>query len=178
MRIVKVMTGTTLKIFQPGDVIGRNALNANLKSVAVVLPHRRIPTEHQQIAADLNISRQKKGRIAELKVRADLMLKGWDLFVPEVEDHHYDIIAMKNNKTRILQVKTSWSKSSGTSVQFKLQKHFKNKYIDYYAFWIKPIDKVVYFKAKDQKTISVAFEKSYHDKYLNRNHWKNFTKIS
>jgi hypothetical protein len=98
--------------------------------------------------------------------------------VPEVEDHHYDIIAMKNHKTRILQVKTSWSKASDTSVQFKLQKHFKNKYIDYYAFWIKPIDKVVYFKAKDQKTISVAFEKSYHDKYLNRNHWKNFTKIS
>jgi len=170
------MPGTTLKIFQPGDVIGRNALNANLKSVAVTLP-KKAPN-HRKIVADLNISRQKKGRIAELKVRADLMLKGWDLFVPEVEDHHYDIIAMKKNKMRILQVKTSWSKASGTSVQFKLQKYLKNKHIDYYAFWIKPIDKVVYFKAKDQKTISVAFDKSDHDKYLNRNYWKNFTKIS
>jgi len=176
MRIEKVMTGITLKIFQPGDVIGNNAHNVNLKSVAITLP--RIPTEHHTIVADLNISRQKKGRIAELKVRADLMLKGWDLFVPEVEDHHYDIIAMKKNKMRILQVKTSWEKASDTSVQFKLQKHFKNKHIDYYGFWIKPIDKVVYFKAKNQKTISVAFDKSYHDKYLNRNYWKNFTKIS
>ena len=106
------------------------------------------------------------------------MEKGWDLFVPETEDNHIDIIAMKDDITRRIQVKSSWETPNGSAVKFKLQKHMGNSQLDYYAFWIPQIDSVVYFKFDNQKTISVAYEKSTYDNYRGRNWWKNFRTIN
>ena len=98
--------------------------------------------------------------------------------MPEVEDNHIDIIAIKGKIKRHIQVKASWEKPNGSAVKFKLQKHQKNKQIDYYAFWLPQIDEVCYFEFTGQKTISVAYEKSSFDNYGKRNYWKNFKKIS
>ena len=67
-------------------------------------------------------STQRKGRIGELLVRADLLKQGWDVFLPDVDSGHgLDLLAMRGRHLiRTIQVKAHLYKRNVSSVEVKV----------------------------------------------------------
>ena len=91
-----------------------------------------------------------KGDIAATKAIADLVVKGFSIFVPVVSEHlPFDIIAYKEGVSYRIQCKystkgfiakeTSWSDKNGSH-----KKIYSKNDFDYYAIYIPDIDKVLY----------------------------------
>ena len=55
-----------------------------------------------------------RGTIAEYKVTLSLIDQGWDVYQPVIPDY-VDLVAVKKNKVRKIQVKSNWTTTTKSS---------------------------------------------------------------
>ena len=97
-----------------------------------------------------------RGTIAEYKVTLSLLDQGWDVYQPVVPDY-VDLVAVKKNKIRKIQVKSRWTSTTKSSCEFRVQK-YQGTDIDYFACYINKTDEIAYIKANNQRAIYVAYQ--------------------
>lgn len=101
----------------------------------------------------------EQGKIAELKVTQDLLLKGYEVFLPVLDSSRADLIAIRDSEVLKVQVKsTSTNNGIATLVINKVRRNsskgnFLSPYlpeeIDLFALHICDLDKIAYIKLKD-----------------------------
>ena len=71
------------------------------------------------------VSSTRKGYLGELEVHKDLLKKGWNIYVPVVDDHGIDLIAQKCIVTYRIQIKsqsfTEWQ-TRRSSVEVRVRR--------------------------------------------------------
>ena len=149
------------------------------------------------------LSTSSRGSIGELKVCIDLMKKGWTVFQPIVDDISCDLIAIKDNIIKTIQVKshsTSHNKSK-TSITIDLRSknrkkkkntvnEFKNFQkvacgnIDIIAVLMKikkfKINTVIYIptkEIKDLKCVAIAFTEALSGQKRKRREYQNYLNV-
>ena len=100
---------------------------------------------------------KRKGDLAELKVAADLMERGYGIAVPWSEDSDFDLIAYRDHELHRVQVK--YTESDGrivtvrcnshslTNGKIKQTKHYTARTIDWIAVWDRTSDRCYYVPA-------------------------------
>ena len=102
----------------------------------------------------------RKGVLAEMKVVADLLRKGYDVYAPVVDDNGIDLIASNGTHTRSIQVKSHDNRASkyATSVEVNTR---KCKKADVIAVPIKIMNCICYVNSSIAKrSINIAFAES------------------
>jgi len=103
------------------------------------------------------MSSKKKGTIAEAKIKADLLLKGYNIAVPEGDYLPYDIICIGQSFYKV-QVKSCKLRKNG-SIRLSLRKNmyksgkslhtkrYKKHEVDVFAIYILKTDECFYIDA-------------------------------
>ena len=102
----------------------------------------------------------RKGALGELKVIADLLEKGYDVYAPVVDDNGIDFIVSNGTNMRSIQVKSHDNRGPkyATSVEINTR---KCKKADVVAVPIKIMDCVCYVNSSMVKrSINIAFATS------------------
>ena len=102
----------------------------------------------------------RKGVLAEMKVVSALLKKGYDVYVPVVDDNGIDLIASNGTQTRSIQVKSHDNRASkyATSVEVNTR---KCKKADVIAVPIKIMNCICYVNSSIAKrSINIAFAES------------------
>ena len=102
----------------------------------------------------------RKGALGELKVIADLLEKGYDVYAPVVDDNGIDFIVSNGTNMRSIQVKSHDNRGPkyATSVEINTRKCQK---ADVVAVPIKIMDCVCYVNSNIVKrSINIAFAES------------------
>ncbi len=97
-----------------------------------------------------------RGTIAEYKVTLSLIDQGWDVYQPVIPDY-VDLVAVKKNKVRKIQVKSNWTTTTKSSCEFRVHK-YQDTDIDYFACYINKTNEIAYIKANNQRAIYVAYQ--------------------
>ncbi len=104
-------------------------------------------------------SLKAKGDLAELKVAADLLERGYRIAIPFGEDHDFDLILCRDDKLERVQVK--YTESNGTFVLVRTRSHSltngkvkRTKYytaatVDWIAVYDKGTDRCYYVPASE-----------------------------
>jgi P2-related tail formation protein len=107
-----------------------------------------------------------RGTIAEYKVTLSLLDQGWDVYQPVVPDY-VDLVAVKKNKIRKIQVKSRWTSTTKSSCEFRVHK-YQDTDIDYFACYINKTDEIAYIKANNQRAIYVAYQPAFNNQLKDR----------
>lgn len=103
-----------------------------------------------------------KGDLAELKVAADLVERGYGVAIPFGEDCDFDLILIRNDQLERVQVK--YTESDGrvipvrctslslTNGKVKRRKHYTAETIDWMAVYDKTSERCVYVPAEELGT--------------------------
>lgn len=120
------------------------------------------------------LSSVRKGRIGELKVMADLLNKGYDVYLPVVDDNGVDMIVSNGDKVKKVQCKShdNPKKQFPTSVEINTRGCQK---VDVIAIPLKAKQCICYIQAhRVQRAINIAFKKSISGQKLLRNWYQDF----
>jgi len=97
-----------------------------------------------------------KGKISELAVAQDLLLKGFDVYAPLVDAHQIDFIVEQNNGImKRVNVKSAW-KLYGTAIKINLKKHSNEGRVDVIAIHYPPKDIIAYVPYENQNELVLA----------------------
>tara|TARA_R100000808_G_C2155085_1_gene166799 strand:+ start:724 stop:1137 length:414 start_codon:yes stop_codon:yes gene_type:complete len=129
-----------------------------------------------------------KGGIGELVVAIDLLKKGWTVFFPIVDNTGCDLIAMKDNVIKTIQVKFHTKPSSGSSgsISIDMRKRTGRKNIisckcNVVAVPLQKkelgIDTVVYIPYNGEITLSIAFKDAKNNQTSKRRWYKDFLDV-
>ena len=78
------------------------------------------------------------------------------MYQPVIPDY-VDLVAVKKNKVRKIQVKSNWTTTTKSSCEFRVHK-YQDTDIDYFACYINKTNEIAYIKANNQRAIYVAYQ--------------------
>ena len=99
----------------------------------------------------------RKGRIGELKVIADLLEMGYDVYIPVIDDNGVDFIVSNGTKTKTVQVKSHDNRGTKYATSLEINTR-KCKKADVIAIPIRIKDCVCYMRSNiANRSINIAF---------------------
>ena len=99
----------------------------------------------------------RKGVIGELAVRKSLMEQGYNVYLPEVDNDHVDMIVEHNNgQVKRVQVKTVIKKCTATSISVDTSKYRNSGRVDVIAIYYAPKNIIAYIPYGGESTINLA----------------------
>lgn len=99
------------------------------------------------------------GCLAEFKIAAELLKRGYQVSRPLADSSVYDLIADINGKLIKIQVKSTSKKpyENTTGVRIHVTRHrkYSTSEVDYYALWIDYYDGFFFIKNKNQTAFNI-----------------------
>mgnify|MGYP003132632501 FL=1 len=119
----------------------------------------------------MRMSSIRKGSIGEMKVTIDLLLRGYNVYTPVVDDKGIDLIVSNGDLFRKVQCK-SHSNYFSTSVEVNMRGCDR---ADVVAVPIKPINRVCYIESgASDRAVNIAIAESISGQKLKRRWWEDY----
>ena len=100
-----------------------------------------------------------KGTIGELAVRQELLRQGYNVYLPEVDIDHVDLIVeLHNGAFQRVQVKTVTKPTTKTAIQVRCVKYVNSGRVDVVAVYYMPMDKCAFVPYNNEKMLSLALQ--------------------
>ena len=109
-----------------------------------------------------------------MRVIIDLLLKGYDVYRPVIDDNGVDLLVTKNGDAKKVQCKShdNPTKKYKTSIEINTRNCQK---ADIIAVPVAQIDRICYIESKDcKRSINIAFEDSSSGQKKNRRYYKDY----
>ena len=99
--------------------------------------------------------------------------KGYDVYLPVVDDNGVDLIVMNNDRVKKIQVKThSYANGTANSIEVNTRRLYN---ADILAVPIVPKDSICYLKTPiSKRAITIAYEDSLNGQKLKRNWYEDY----
>ena len=100
-----------------------------------------------------------KGTIGELAIRQELLRQGYNVYLPEVDIDHVDLIVeLHNGAFQRVQVKTVTKPTTKTAIQVRCVKYVNSGRVDVVAVYYMPMDKCAFVPYNNEKMLSLALQ--------------------
>lgn len=91
-----------------------NEIEMPMNRASLDRPNRRPPTPRIQTGGVMaKVNHSVAGTISELLVAADLMARGWQVFMPVIASKGHDLIAMKDGRLVTFEVRSAYRSAAG-----------------------------------------------------------------
>lgn len=98
-----------------------------------------------------------KGKIGELAIRQDLLSKGYNVYLPEVDVTQVDmIVETASFSIRRVQIKCVTKLRRGTAIEVDTTKYKDTKRVDVVAIYFEPKNIIAYVPYENTHAISLA----------------------
>ena len=122
----------------------------------------------------MKLSSIRKGAIGEMRVIIDLLLRGYDVYVPVIDDNGVDLLVVNNGNIKKVQCKSHDYPISKYQTSIVINTRGCSR-ADIIAVPVIPVDKVCYIKSKDVKrSVNIAYEDSVSGQKENRRWYKDY----
>ena len=100
-----------------------------------------------------------KGTIGELAIRQELLRQGYNVYIPEVDIDHVDLIVeLHNGSFQRVQVKTITKPTTKIAIQVRCVKYVNSGRVDVVAVYYMPMDKCAFVPYNNEKMLSLALQ--------------------